>query len=221
MSIDFYLDEGNDDFVFRCQQLAPPRILALMQAEADFLRAMPETAESVLDIGCGSGRVLESLAGRARVLAGIDLVCANLGHSRRRLPGREVLLLQGDALHMPFADAAFAVSTVMINTLGNFGDAKVSLLAEMRRVSRVVVAGCYSTAAADAQREWYGVLHARGYLGAVDEARSTPYLCVTSDGYHSERFDEARLTALFEAAGMACEVTRPISELLLVTGTAP
>ena len=218
MSIDFHLDPANDDFIFRCQQLATPRILALMQAEADFLRATPETEESVLDIGCGSGRILEALAGRARVLAGIDLVYANLGHSRRRLPGHGLLLLQGDALRMPFPDAAFAVSTVMINTLGNFGDAQVPLLAEMRRVSRIVIAGCYSTAAAAAQREWYAVMHAHGYLGTVDEARSTPYLCVTTDGYHSQRFDEARLTGLFAAAGMGAEVTRPIPELLLAAG---
>jgi SAM-dependent methyltransferase len=218
MSIDFHLDASHDDFIFRCQQLATPPILKLMQAEADFLRAMLETADSVLDIGCGSGRILEALAGRTGVLAGIDLVYANLGHSRRRVPEREMLLVQGDALRMPFPDAAFAVSTVMINTLGNFGKEQVRLLKEMRRVSRLVVAGCYSTAAAAAQREWYAVMHEHGYLGTVDEARSTPYLCVTSDGYHSERFDEARLTALFSAAGLRADVTRPIPELLLVTG---
>jgi SAM-dependent methyltransferase len=218
MSIDFHLDASHDDFIFRCQQLATPRILALMQAEVDFLRAVPETAESVLDIGCGSGRVLEALAGRARMLAGIDLVYANLLYSRRRVPRQEMLLLQGDALSMPFPDAAFAVSTVMINTLGNFGDAKVPLLHEMRRVGRVVVAGCYSTEAAEAQREWYAVMHAHGFLGTIDEAHSTPYLCVTSDGYRSERFDAARLTALFTDAGMRAEVTQPIPELLLATG---
>jgi hypothetical protein len=121
---------------------------------------------------------------------------------------------------MPFPDAAFAVSTVMINTLGNFGDAQVPLLKEMRRVSRVVVAGCYSLDAAEAQREWYAILHAHGILGAVDEARSTLYRCVTTDGYVSERFDEQRARDLLAAAGLGAAVERPIPELLLIRATA-
>ncbi len=186
-----------------------------MRTEAEFLRAMPETAESVLDIGCGSGRVLEDLAGRSRILAGIDLVYANLGHSRRRVTRPGLLLLQGDALRMPFRDGEFAVATVMINTLGNFGDAKAALLREMARVGRTVVAGCYSMECETAQREWYAVMHAHGYLGTIDESRSTPRLCVTTDGYHSERHDAEGLRAVFADAGLKAEIAQPIPELLL------
>jgi SAM-dependent methyltransferase len=215
LSIDFYNESANDNFIIRCQKLAPPRIEQLMQAEAEFLRSTPATAESVLDIGCGSGRVLETLQDRSARLAGIDLVRANVDYSRQRVRRADLMLVQGDALHMPFLDKAFAVSTVMINTLGNFGDAKVPLLTEMHRVSRTVIAGCYSVDAADAQREWYAILHAHGFLGQVDEARTTPELCITTDGYHSERFTESSLGALFAAAGMAARVMRPIPELLI------
>lgn len=214
MSIDFHKDASHDDFIYRCQQLATPPIQALMRAEAEFLRALPETADSVLEIGCGSGRILEALADRSRVLAGIDLVFANLRYSRQRV-AREMLLLQGDALRMPFADGEFAVATVMINTLGNFGEAQIPLLREMRRVGRIVVAGCYSTHAETAQREWYAIMHAHGFLGTVDESKSTPFVCITTDGYRSERFDESKLSALFAAAGMGVEIGRPVPELLL------
>ncbi len=215
MSIDFYNESANDNFIIRCQELAPPRIEQLMQAEAEFLHSTAATAESVLDIGCGSGRVLEILQDRSARLAGIDLVRANVDYSRQRVHRADLMLVQGDALRMPFPDKAFAVSTVMINTLGNFGAAKTPLLTEMHRVSRAVIAGCYSVDAADAQCEWYAILHAHGFLGPVDEARTTPELCVTTDGYHSERFTEASLSALFAAAGMAVRVTRPIPELLI------
>ena len=216
MSQDFHRDSSHADFIIRCQQLATPRIQALMRAEEDFLRALPEAAESLVDVGCGSGRILEALAGRTRRLAGIDLVTANLHYCHRR--AAQALLVEGDALAMPFRNGAFAVAAAMINTLGNFGADQAALLAEMRRVGGTVVAGCYSRDAAPAQREWYAVLEAQGLLGGIDEARSDDFRCVTRDGYISERFDEPRLEDLFRAAGMAVQITRPIPELLLAAG---
>lgn len=216
MSQDFHRDSSHADFIIRCQQLATPRIQALMRAEEDFLRALPEAADSLLDVGCGSGRILEALAGRTRRLAGIDLVPANLLYCRRR--GAGSLLVQGDALAMPFRDGAFAAAAAMINTLGNFGAGQRLLLEEMRRVGGTVVAGCYSREAAPAQREWYAVLEAQGLLGCIDESRSNDFRCVTRDGYVSERFDDRRLKDLFRTAGMAVQVTRPIPELLLAVG---
>ena len=190
-----------------------------MQAEEEFLRALPETADSLLDVGCGSGRILEALAGRTRRLAGIDLVHANLLHSRGRVRSRpDLLLAEADALSMPFRDSSFAAVAVMINTLGNFGPAQRALLAEMSRVGGKVVAGCYSLEAEDAQREWYAVLQAEGLLGPVDEDRSDRVRFVSKDGYVSERFDEGRLGSLFRAAGMGAQIFRPIPELLLAVG---
>ncbi len=216
MSQEFHREPAHAEFIIRCQQLAPPRIRALMQAEEEFLRSLPETAESLLDVGCGSGRILEVLAEHTWILGGIDLVRANLLHSRKRIKGGgDLLLVQGDALRLPFRDSSFAAVTAMINTLGNFGADQQALLAEMRRVGRKVVAGCYSLEAEDAQREWYGILQAEGLLGPEDKARSDRRRFVSQDGYVSERFDEARLRELFGGAGMSAAVTQPIPELLL------
>lgn len=213
MSQDFHRDSAHAEFIIRCQQLATPRIRALMRAEEDFLRALPESAASLLDVGCGSGRILEALARRTQRLAGLDLVAANFPHCRKRAPVS--LLVHGDALRMPFRDGAFAVVACMINTLGNFGDAQVPLLREMHRVGGVLVAGCYSQEAEPAQREWYAALHAAGILGPVDESRSTPDRCVTEDGYESARFSTDRLAALFRAAGLTAQVHQPIPQLLI------
>ena len=50
MSQDFHRIATNDDFIIRCQELAPPRIQRLMRAEADFLRAEKSTTGGVLDV---------------------------------------------------------------------------------------------------------------------------------------------------------------------------
>lgn len=215
VSQEFHREEGHADFIIRCQQLAPPRIRALMRAEEEFLLALPEAADSFLDVGCGSGRILEALAGYSRRLAGIDLVSANLLYSRRRVARPDLLLVRCDALSMPFLDRRFSAVGVMINTLGNFGDGQLALLREMRRVGGKVIAGCYSLEAEDTQREWYALLQAEGLLGPEDTTRSDRFHFVSRDGYVSERFDEGRLGGLLRAAGMRVEILRPIPELLI------
>jgi ubiquinone/menaquinone biosynthesis C-methylase UbiE len=61
----------------------------------------------VLDLGCGDGALLETLAGRgAEVLAGIDLSSGELASARRRQLA-EADLRQGRAQELPFADGSF------------------------------------------------------------------------------------------------------------------
>lgn len=70
-----------------------------------FLRAARRfglAPRSVADLGCGTGLFLEAVAGRwpAARLVGVDLSPAMLALARRRLAGREVLLLPGDIRHV-------------------------------------------------------------------------------------------------------------------------
>jgi ubiquinone/menaquinone biosynthesis C-methylase UbiE len=85
------------------------------------LRALAaEPCASVLDIGCGTGRLAERLIGARGVqsVVGCDFSAGMLAHAAERLrpahagPVR-VGLVRGDATHLPFAAASFdaAVST--------------------------------------------------------------------------------------------------------------
>lgn len=63
----------------------------------------------VLDLGCGSGRLLEVLAGRSEPdlnLTGIDLVPEQIDRARARLAGHDVELCHASATAMPLADAS-------------------------------------------------------------------------------------------------------------------
>jgi ubiquinone/menaquinone biosynthesis C-methylase UbiE len=74
---------------------------------AAFLRNIADGG-TVLEIGCGTGRVLESLASRRhRVrLVGIDWSVALLSIARQRV-GRSSILVNGDARSLPFDDETF------------------------------------------------------------------------------------------------------------------
>jgi len=90
--------------------------------------------ERVLDVGCGTGLLLEQLAARSRGLElhGIDATPEMLRRAERRLGERAQLRL-GTAERLPYADSEFDVvtSTSMLHLLADRHDAA---LAEWVRV---------------------------------------------------------------------------------------
>ena len=97
----------------------------------DAVTGLPATR--VLDIACGTGLLLKSLAERPDhpELAGIDRVPAMLDVAKENI-GPQATLLEGEAEHLPFDDAGFDLITTT-NALHYFTDATAALQ-EMRRV---------------------------------------------------------------------------------------
>jgi ubiquinone/menaquinone biosynthesis C-methylase UbiE len=95
-----------------------------------------------LEVGCGTGRTMDTLTSRKRV--GLNLSFAELQVARRRL-GPDVALVQASATDMPFRDGAFDTllcAGVIHHIPGE--DQRARVLREMRRVTtpsaRVVIA---------------------------------------------------------------------------------
>lgn len=91
----------------------------------------------LLELGCGTGRLLAHQLERFASVSGIDLSGEMLNVARHRLAGRGeedegAALVRGDAYHLPFADAAFdaVYSILVINLLPDHRRA----LDEVRRV---------------------------------------------------------------------------------------
>jgi demethylmenaquinone methyltransferase/2-methoxy-6-polyprenyl-1,4-benzoquinol methylase len=88
--------------------------------------------ERVLDVGAGTGVSTEELAGSGAYAVGMDLSIGMLRAGRRARPA--VPLLAGDALRLPFPDAAFDAVTISF-ALRNVVD-PAAALREMARVTR-------------------------------------------------------------------------------------
>lgn len=86
--------------------------------------------KDVLECGCGTGLILERLAGFARRAVGIDLSPGMLEVAR----GRGLEVHEGSVTHLPFEDATFDV-TCSFKVLAHVPDIGRAL-AEMARVTR-------------------------------------------------------------------------------------
>ncbi|HOU55255.1 MAG TPA: class I SAM-dependent methyltransferase [Myxococcota bacterium] len=98
---------------------------AEVAAVADLVRG-----REVLEVGCGTGLILQRLAGLASRAVGVDLSPGMLRKARER--GLEVL--EGRAEALPFPDASFDVA-VSFKVLAHVPDVRAAL-AEMARVVR-------------------------------------------------------------------------------------
>lgn len=88
-------------------------------------------AQSVLEVGCGTGHFTRWLRAQGLAATGVDLSPAMLAQART--PGG-LPLAQGEAIRLPFADGAFDL-TALVTTL-EFLDRPQAVLAEALRVSR-------------------------------------------------------------------------------------
>lgn len=109
---------------------------AFQQERNDLFLALAPVREGALalDLGCGTGVMLDTLAQRYRRIVGLDLSAEMLeGYDASPLPaGRAVRLVLGDMTRLPFATARFDV--VVCRSALHHMDDEVTVLKEMARV---------------------------------------------------------------------------------------
>lgn len=138
-----------------------------VEAELDRALGAPSLGR-LLDIGTGTGRMAEILAGRADHIVALDKSLAMLRVARAKLqhlPAEQVELVQGDFTNLPFGPAGF--DTVLFHQVLHFAQSPAAALAEAARITRVGGRVAIVDFAAH-QREELREKHAHARLGFAD-----------------------------------------------------
>lgn len=101
----------------------------LDELESEFVRRFGARRD-VLEVGCGTGLILQRIRGFARSARGVDLSPGMLAHAQNR--GLDVMV--GSATELPFSEATFDV-TCSFKVLAHVPDIERAL-SEMLRVTR-------------------------------------------------------------------------------------
>lgn len=89
-------------------------------------------AREVLEVGCGTGRWVIELQPLVRRISGLDFSFGMLQQAQTQDAG--LLLINGDANHLPFADSSFDL-VLSVNALQHYTDQR-AFIAEARRLLR-------------------------------------------------------------------------------------
>jgi SAM-dependent methyltransferase len=97
-----------------------------------FQRANLNQAKRILEIGCGTGAVLSEVSHGSALLYGLDINRQHLDLCAQNAPGS--MLLQGDALQLPFPPASFEL--IYSHFLLLWLPLPLEALVEMKRIAR-------------------------------------------------------------------------------------
>lgn len=194
----------------RCYEIASRRVQQYLEAEIQHVLSRLRPTDSVLELGCGCGRVVRRLAQVAARVVGIDTSEESLALARisagRGCPCEYLCM---DALDLRFPGGEFDVVVCIQNGLCVFGVDQRGLLREALRVLRPGGLGLFSTYSDrfwPDRLAWFESQVSEGLLGPIDYDACTDGTIVCKDGFRAGRLTPGRLRALCSSLGVVPEI---------------
>jgi len=129
----------------------------------------PRIGDMVLEVGCGSGNVLEALPHETKPV-GIDLSSMLVTESRVRLAGRGGMIAQANAEQLPFPTSHF--SRIICTEVLEHVQRPEVVLGEIARVAQpdaIIVISIPNERLIDSLRRWTSGMRALWRTGGADE----------------------------------------------------
>jgi len=199
---DYYAEKLSAARLKRCYEIAPPRVRQYFQAEIDRALSRIRPGDSVLELGCGYGRIMAELAGKAGRIVGIDTSLVSL------IAGRDFLAafpncfpVQSDAAQLPFFNRTFDVVICLQNGISAFHIDPRHLIEEGLRVVKpggIFLLSSYTDRFWEHRLAWFELQAAEGLVGEIDRDKTGAGRIVCKDGFTATTFgpeDFRRLTA--------------------------
>lgn len=178
----------------QCYKIAPARVQQFLKAEIDFVLANISSADHVLDLGCGYGRVAKHISTKAKKLTGIDISRANIDLAREYVQHHQKCeFLVMDAQKLEFPDNYFEVTICVQNGISAFKADPVELLKESIRVTKeggIILYSSYSEKFWDHRLEWFQIQAKHKLIGEIDEEFTNNGTIVCKDGFRAITYSE-------------------------------
>jgi 2-polyprenyl-6-hydroxyphenyl methylase/3-demethylubiquinone-9 3-methyltransferase len=183
---EYYLSRLSGDRLRQCYAVAPPRVRQYLSAEIQFVRDHLRPGDSVLELGCGYGRVTFELARTAARVVGIDTSADSL-RLARELGGPDCSceFIEMDASALTFDDAEFDSVVCVQNGVCAFAVEGKGLLRQALRVTRPGGQVMFSTYAAgfwEQRLAWFEAQAEAGLIGELDHGSTGSGTIVCRDG---------------------------------------
>jgi 2-polyprenyl-6-hydroxyphenyl methylase/3-demethylubiquinone-9 3-methyltransferase len=195
----------------RCYELASARVQQYLRAEIDYVVERLRPDDTVLELGCGYGRVMVDLSGAAAHVVGIDTSKASLELARRQLADRpNCLLARMDASHLAFVEGSFDVVVCVQNGLSAFHADRRRVVREALRVTcqgGKVFFSTYSDRFWEPRLAWFARQADAGLIGEIDYERTGEGTIVCRDGFQASTIGPEEFGALLDGLDVELAVT--------------
>lgn len=194
----------------QCYELAPVRVRQYLAAEIEFVLRRVHATDRVLELGCGYGRVLGVLAGRALRAVGIDNCVDNVRMAWEFVSSaKRYAVAVMDAAHLAFGDRRFDLVVCIQNSIGVFEVDPTAVVREGLRVTRPggnMLLSSYSDRFWEDRLEWFEIQVNHGLIGAIDRDATGDGTIVSYDGFRASRLTPDDFTSLAHSCGVDAEI---------------
>jgi len=202
----YYKDKLSATRLLKCYEIAPPRIRRYLDAEIQFVLSSLHCKDLVLELGCGYGRVMRTVAPLVSIIVGNDISRESLELARSYMkPYENYRIIQMDASNMAFRSFTFDAVFCIQNGISAFGVEKKSLIAEAIRVTKnggVICFSSYSPKIWKDRLDWFRKQSQAGLLGEIDEEKTHNGTIVCKDGFKATTVSDSLFAELFNELGL-------------------
>ena len=203
---DYYEGKLSGAALQTCYEIAPPRIRRYLDAEVRFATEGVRGSGSVLELGCGYGRVMKRISPSVRWIVGCDTSRRSLELARSYMePRRNASLVRADASRMAFRAGAFDAVLCIQNGISAFAVDRGRLVGEAVRVTRSggsIRFSSYSPRIWEDRLDWFRAQAREGLIGDIDEERTGDGTIVCTDGFQATTVGGEEFTRLFAQFGL-------------------
>lgn len=207
----YYADRLAAERLLACYELAPAEVRAYLEAEIDFVLERVSSSSVVLELGCGYGRVLRRVAGKARTAVGIDTSLTSLRMARQASwCGSRARLLAMNAVRMGFAGRAFDLTICVQNGVSAFAVDPQELIEEALRVTRrggIVLFSSYAAGFWPHRLRWFELQAAQGLIGPIDYDATGHGVIACADGFRATTIGPDGFAELASRIGLPARIT--------------
>ncbi len=207
----YYSEKLAGERLRRCYEIAPPRVEQYLRAEIRHVLSLTGPGDSVLELGCGYGRVTFEIAKIAGRVVGIDTAGASVDLARSEVrEGGRCEFLKMDAADLGFGDDEFDLVVCVQNGICAFGVDPLALMKEALRVASPggrVMFSSYSDKFWIHRLRWFELQAEQGLVGEIDYEATGGGVIVCKDGFRAGAMGDGEFRALCGRAGVGCSIT--------------
>jgi len=179
----------------KAYEIASPRINQYLEAEIQYVNDRIQSSDTVLELGCGYGRVLKRLADKVNKIIGIDIAEASLKYAEEYLIGKSNVELHFmTARSIKFNDETFDAVVGIQNAVSALKIEPKLLLQESMRVTKdggKVFLSSYSEKIWEERLSWFIQQSDEGLLGEIDHNKTKNGTIVCNNGFKSTTYSES------------------------------
>ena len=185
MMTNYYSQSLYGEKLKRVYDIAPPRVKQYLESEIQYVQREIEGMDSVIELGCGYGRVMHPLSSHVQTVTGIDTSRETLKYAQEYLSGIPCHLVLMNASLLGFKSQVFDAVICVQNGISAFRVDSHLLIREALRITRpggLLLFSSYSPKFWKERLNWFRLQAQEGLIGEIDEAKTGNGIIVCKDG---------------------------------------